>query len=72
MTCFESFLTKIQDLIKDYCEFRNICPYFDPDSHTCTMAGGLHCGKHRKLKAEKEIAQKNRALPTNFTLAAAI
>jgi len=49
MSRFESFLTKIQDLIKDYCEFRNTCPYFDPDSHTCTMAGGLHCGKHRNL-----------------------
>lgn len=60
MTRFESFLTKIQDLIKDYCEFRNTCPYFDPDSHTCTMDRGLYCGKHRKLKAEKENSPKNR------------
>jgi len=58
MSRFESFLTKIQDLIKDYYEFRNTCPYFDPNSHTCTMTGGLHCGKHRKLKAEKENSPK--------------
>jgi len=51
---FESFLNKIQDLLKDYCEFRSVCPYFDLDSHSCTMTGGSHCGKHRILKQKKE------------------
>jgi hypothetical protein len=53
MDLFEAFLNKMQGLLKDYCEFRNICPYFYHDSHTCTMTGGSHCGKHRSLKAEK-------------------
>lgn len=53
MDRFEACLNKIQNLLKDYCEFRNICMYFDLDNHTCTMAGGSHCGKHRSLEAEK-------------------
>jgi len=52
---FESFLNKIQDLLKDYCEFRSVCPYFDLDSHSCTMIGGLHCGEHRILKQKKRM-----------------
>jgi len=52
---FESFLNKIQDLLKDYCEFRSVCPYFDLGSHSCTMTGGgSYCGKHRILKQKKE------------------
>ena len=54
MPRFESFLTKIQNLNKDYCEFRDNCPYFDPDSHTYTKGGGLYCGKYRKFEAEKK------------------
>jgi len=50
---FESLLSKIQNLLTDYCEFRNTCPYFDPDNYTCANNGGLHCGKYRKFKAEK-------------------
>jgi len=39
--------------LTDYCEFKNTCPYFDPANHTCANNGGAHCGKYRKLKAEK-------------------
>jgi len=49
----ESILSKIQNLLTDYCEFRSTCPYFDPDNYTCTNDGGPHCGKYRKFKAEK-------------------
>jgi hypothetical protein len=72
MSRFESFLTKIQDLIKDYCEFRNICPDFDPNSHTCTIAGGLQCESHRNLKTEKENRHQKRIKLANFTLVVAI
>jgi hypothetical protein len=61
MSRFESFLTKTQDLIKDYYEFRNAYPYFVPESHTCTVDGGLHRGKHRKFKAEKENSPQKQA-----------
>lgn len=50
---FESVLSKLQNLLTDYCEFRSTCPYFNPDNYTCANNGGSHCGKYRKLKAEK-------------------
>jgi hypothetical protein len=53
MSRFESFLSKIQNLLTDYCEFRDTCPYFDPENYTCVNDGGPHCGKYRKFKAEK-------------------
>jgi hypothetical protein len=53
VNCFKSFLNKIQNLLRDSCEFRNICAYFDDSSPTCTISGGSHCGKHRELRAEK-------------------
>ena len=40
MSRFESILNKIQNMFTDYCEFRSICPYFDPDQFTCTNNGG--------------------------------
>ena len=49
----ESILSKIQNILTDYCEFKGTCPYFNPDNYTCANNGGLHCGKYRKLKAEK-------------------
>jgi len=36
-----------------YCEFKDTCPYFNADNYTCANNGGSHCGKYRKLKAEK-------------------
>jgi hypothetical protein len=55
MSRFESLLNKIQNMFRDYCEFRNICPYFNTDNFTCTDEGGLHCGKYRRFKAEKKV-----------------
>jgi hypothetical protein len=55
---FESILSKIQNLLTDYCEFRSTCPYFNPDNHTCANNGGSHCGKYRNFKAEKIAAHK--------------
>jgi hypothetical protein len=60
-----SLLTRIQSRFKDYCEFKDSCPYFDPDHFTCINNGGSHCGKYRRFKAEKtlkEPAQPNEAL----------
>ena len=52
---FESLLNKIQNKFKNYCEFRNICPYFDPIQFTCTNKGGSHCGKYRLFKTKKTL-----------------
>jgi len=57
MSRFESLLNKIQNMFTDYCEFRSICPYFDPDQFTCTNKGGSHCGKYRRFKAEKTMKE---------------
>jgi hypothetical protein len=57
MSRFESIFNKIQSVFRDYCEFRSICPYFDPDNFTCANNGGSHCGKYRKLKAEKTVKE---------------
>jgi hypothetical protein len=53
MSRLGSLLTKIQSMFTDYCEFRDICPYFDPDQFTCVNSGGSRCGKYRHFKAEK-------------------
>jgi uncharacterized protein YutD len=49
----ESILSKIQNILTDYCEFRSTCPYFNPENYTCANNGGSHCGKYRKFEAEK-------------------
>jgi len=58
---FEPFwitlLLRIQSKFKDYCEFKNSCPYFDPDQFTCVNNGGAHCGKYRRFKAEKTLKE---------------
>lgn len=51
MNCFELILNKIQNLLKDYCEFKSICPYFNIDNFTCTNNDVSHCGKYRRFKA---------------------
>jgi len=55
MSRFETILNKIQNMFTDYCEFRSICPYFDPDQFTCANNGGSHCGKYRSFKAERTV-----------------
>ena len=55
MSRFGSILVKIQNMFTDYCEFRSICHYFDPDQFTCANKGGAHCGKYRRFKAEKAM-----------------
>jgi hypothetical protein len=42
-------------MFTDYCEFREVCPYFNPDHFTCINNGGQHCGKYRCFKAEKAV-----------------
>jgi len=58
MSRFDSVLSKIQKLLTDYCEFKDTCPYFDPENYTCVNDGGPHCGKYRKFKAEKNEERK--------------
>jgi len=53
MSRFESIFTKMQNMFTDYCEFKILCPYFDPDQFTCANKGGSHCGKYRRFKAKK-------------------
>ncbi|MBN1358925.1 hypothetical protein JW988_09190 [Candidatus Bathyarchaeota archaeon] len=55
MSRFESLLNKIQSKFKDHCEFRSVCPYFDPDNYTCANNGGSHCGKYRRFKKEQAM-----------------
>ncbi len=55
MSRFGSILVKIQNIFTDYCEFRNICPYFNPDQFTCATKGGSHCGKYRHFKAKSAV-----------------
>jgi hypothetical protein len=55
MSRFGSLLSKIQNIFTDYCEFKDICPYFDPDQFTCVNSGGSRCGKYRRFKAEHEL-----------------
>jgi hypothetical protein len=57
---FESLLNKIQNKFKDYCEFKNICPYFDLVQFTCTNKGGSQCRKYQlfKIKTDTERACK--------------
>jgi hypothetical protein len=55
MSRFGLILVKIQNMFTDYCEFRSICHYFDPDQFTCANKGGSHCGKYRCFKAEKAM-----------------
>ena len=50
-----SFVTKIQDLFKDYCKYQNICEYFDPANYTCTNNECSYCGKYRSFEAEKTL-----------------
>jgi hypothetical protein len=57
MSRFGLLLVKIQNMFTGYCEFRNICDYFDPDQFTCANKGGSHCGKYRRFKAEKAITE---------------
>jgi hypothetical protein len=64
MRRFESLLNKIQDTFTDCCEFRSICPYFDPDQFTCANSGGSHCGKYRRFKAEKAMNEPAKAKRT--------
>jgi hypothetical protein len=52
-------------MFTDYCEFRNICPYFDPDQFTCTNKGGSHCGKYRRFKVEKTMSEPEKPKRTN-------
>jgi len=49
----ESVLSKLQNISADNCEFNDICPYFNAENYTCANNGGSHCGKYRKLVAEK-------------------
>jgi hypothetical protein len=55
MSRFGSLLSKIQNIFTDYCEFKDICPYFDPDQFTCVNSGGSRCGKYRRFKAEHAV-----------------
>jgi len=55
MKCFGSILVKNQNIFTDYCEFRSICPYFDPAQFTCVNRGGSYCGKYRRFKAESAV-----------------
>ena len=57
MSHFESILNKIHTALTDFCEFKNTCPYFNPENYTCADNRGSHCGKYRRFKAEK-IADK--------------
>jgi hypothetical protein len=54
MSGFESLLNKIQNMLTDYCEFRGICPYFNPENYTCVNNGGPHCGKYRRFKEKRQ------------------
>jgi hypothetical protein len=64
MCRFESLLNKIQNTFTEYCEFKSICPYFDPDQFTCANNGGSHCGKYRRFKAEKAVNEPAKAKRT--------
>jgi hypothetical protein len=55
----ELLITKIQNKFKDYCEFQNICPAFDPANFTCANKGGSHCGKYRRFQKEKTINKQS-------------
>ncbi len=55
MSHFESILNRIQSALMDYCEFKNTCPYFNPNNYTCANNGGSHCGKYRRFKAEGTV-----------------
>jgi hypothetical protein len=55
MSRFGYLSAKIQNMFTDYCEFREVCPYFNPDHFTCINNGGQHCGKYRCFKAEKAV-----------------
>jgi hypothetical protein len=48
-----SFLNKIQDAIKDYCKYKNVCLCFDPNAYTCANNESSYCGKYRAFEAEK-------------------
>ena len=65
MSRFGSLLTKIQNMFTDYCEFRSICSYFDPDQFTCVNKGGSHCGKYRRFKAEIAMNKPEKPKRTN-------
>jgi hypothetical protein len=54
---FGSLLVKIQNKFTDHCEFKDTCPYFNPDHFTCANKGGPHCGKYRRFKAEKTLKE---------------
>lgn len=64
MNRFDVLLAKIQKKLKDYCEFENICPYFDLNQFTCTNKGGSNCGKYRCLEAEKTMNESSKPIDT--------